>query len=615
MSSTFTSRLKLERQASGANSGNWGNLVNYVLNRIDSSVRGYVAVNVAGSANVTLVSNNSTNNTAEAADDQVHNKVIEFTGALGAAIHVFTDAVEGEYVLFNNTTGSYSLTFSNTGHAANGVAITQGTKSVIYTTGSAMSDVMTDLGSIKVSSLTSNGGATITGNTDVTGNIALKTQKAVVFEDSSGGQFAALKAAATTTSYTLTLPAATGSADQVIKTDGSGNLSFADASAGGTSWVTAVKTSNFTAVAGEGYFINTAGGAFEIDLPGSPSVGDEIVFVDFSRSFGSAALTLDQGSNKFQSVVASTTKPVYDTSGQTIQIVYSGSTQGWLPTSDDAVTNEVASPYTADFLVIAGGGGGGNDRGGGGGAGGYRNSFGSETSGGGGSSETALTLTPDAAYTITIGDAGAKATSGSLSSIAGSGITTITSAGGGAGGNGSGGNGSSGGSGGGGGHPSGTGAPGTSNQGFGGGNGRNSPILNGGGGGGAGEAAHTDGVSYGGDGLSSSITGSAVTRGGGGGGDNDPTPISNGGDGGGGNGGGEGFAATPGTANTGGGGGGGSGGGGSPTNDGMPGGKGVVILSMPDASYSGTVSGSPTVATGVSGKTVLTFNASGSYTA
>ena len=44
------------------------------------------------------------------------------------------------------------------------------------------------------------------------------------------------------------------------------------------------------------------------------------------------------------------------------------------------------------------------------------------------------------------------------------------------------------------------------------------------------------------------------------------------------------------------------------------GGKGVVILSMPDASYSGTTTGSPTVATGVGGKTILTFNGSGSYT-
>jgi hypothetical protein len=32
------------------------------------------------------------------------------------------------------------------------------------------------------------------------------------------------------------------------------------------------------------------------------------------------------------------------------------------------------------------------------------------------------------------------------------------------------------------------------------------------------------------------------------------------------------------------------------------GGKGVVILSMPDSSYSGTTTGSPTVQTGVSGK-------------
>jgi hypothetical protein len=45
------------------------------------------------------------------------------------------------------------------------------------------------------------------------------------------------------------------------------------------------------------------------------------------------------------------------------------------------------------------------------------------------------------------------------------------------------------------------------------------------------------------------------------------------------------------------------------------GGKGVVILSMLDADYSGTTTGSPTVATGVSGKTVLTFTGTGSYTA
>jgi hypothetical protein len=171
MASTYTSRLKLERQASGENSGNWGNLVNYVLNRIDSTVRGYVAVGVAGSANVTLVSNTSTSNTDDSStDDQVHNKVIEFTGVLTGSIHVFTDAVEGDYTLFNNTTGSYSLTFANTGHAANGVVLTQGTKSMVYTDGSTIYDVMADLGDIAMTSVTSTGNVSAT-NFNATANV------------------------------------------------------------------------------------------------------------------------------------------------------------------------------------------------------------------------------------------------------------------------------------------------------------------------------------------------------------------------------------------------------------------------------------------------------------
>jgi hypothetical protein len=45
------------------------------------------------------------------------------------------------------------------------------------------------------------------------------------------------------------------------------------------------------------------------------------------------------------------------------------------------------------------------------------------------------------------------------------------------------------------------------------------------------------------------------------------------------------------------------------------GGSGVVIISMPDANYSGITTGSPTVDTGISGKTVLTFKGTGTYTA
>ena len=161
MPSSYTSRLKLERQASGENSGTWGNLVNYVFNRIDSSVKGYQAVDVAGSANVTLTSNNSTTNTDDSStDDQVHNAILEFTGALTGDINVFTDAVETKYIVFNNTTGSQTLTFGPTG--GTGVTLKQGAKTIVYTDGTTMVDVMGDLGDIAMTSVTSSGNVSAT---------------------------------------------------------------------------------------------------------------------------------------------------------------------------------------------------------------------------------------------------------------------------------------------------------------------------------------------------------------------------------------------------------------------------------------------------------------------
>ena len=458
------------------------------------------------------------------------------------------------------------------------------------------------------------------GNLDVNGNSIVSVSNGNISITPNGSGKVILDG--------ISHPTADGTANQVLTTNGSGVLSFADASAGGTSWQSAVKTANFTAVAGEGYFINTTGGAFEVDLPTSPSVGDEIEFVDFSRNFATANLTLDQGSNKFQG--STSPKPVYNINGQSIRIVYSGSTQGWIPIVDDDVTLETPQNYSADFLVIAGGGGGGTGTnagtirsGAGGGAGGYRNSYASESSGGGGSSETSLSLSPGTVYTITVGaggalgaGAGSSGTVGSNSSISGSDITDITSAGGGLGAQ-NGTAGGAGGSGGGAGSDLGaiSGGSGTANQGFNGGNNTTAGDGSGGGGGAGqvGENAHTDGTGHGGDGgngLASSITGSSVTRGGGGGG-GASTPGS-GGTGGGGNAGSDEADGSDGTANTGGGGGSAGRNLGSNPDAGI-GGSGVVILRVPTASYSGTTTGSPTVTTDGSDK-VIVFNASGSYT-
>ena len=123
----------------------------------------------------------------------------------------------------------------------------------------------------------------------------------------------------------ITLPTADGSANQILTTDGSGALSFVDNS-GGTEWQ-AVKTSNFTASAGQGVFANTTGGSFTVTLPASPSLGDEVSIKDYAGTFDTNALTIGRNSQPIEGVAADLTVSV-ERAGLTL--AYSDGTQGWL---------------------------------------------------------------------------------------------------------------------------------------------------------------------------------------------------------------------------------------------------------------------------------------------
>jgi len=124
----------------------------------------------------------------------------------------------------------------------------------------------------------------------------------------------------------IKFPNADGSADQILKTNGSGVLSFADASAGGTSWQ-AVKTGAFTAVAGEGYFCNTTSSAFTATLPASASQGDEVSFIDYAGTFDTNNLTVGRNSHNIQGDASDLT---ISTERAGFTLVYVDATQGWL---------------------------------------------------------------------------------------------------------------------------------------------------------------------------------------------------------------------------------------------------------------------------------------------
>ena len=122
-------------------------------------------------------------------------------------------------------------------------------------------------------------------------------------------------------------------ADLFIVDDGAGGTNRKVAASriktyigGGTSWQ-AVKTSTFTAVAGEGYFVNTTSNAITMNLPAG-TLGDEVVFIDYAGTFDTYTFTVS--ANGSEKIAGSTDDLTVSTERAGNTLVYTDSTQGWL---------------------------------------------------------------------------------------------------------------------------------------------------------------------------------------------------------------------------------------------------------------------------------------------
>ncbi len=116
---------------------------------------------------------------------------------------------------------------------------------------------------------------------------------------------------------------------------------------GTVDWITTPKTSDFTAVSGEGYFVNTTSGAVTATLPASPSAGDIVGFNDYARTFATNNLTVARNGSNIQGVG---TNAIFSTNGQSTMFVYVDSTKGWIPTEDQTTGN-----YGAQYVTATGG--------------------------------------------------------------------------------------------------------------------------------------------------------------------------------------------------------------------------------------------------------------------
>jgi hypothetical protein len=326
MASSYSTDLKLELMVTGENSGTWGDKTNTNLNLLQQAIAGYEAISIAGGAQTTaLVMTDATISNAR-------NAVIKLTGTItGNQVVTIPNGIEKTYIVSNGTTGAFTVEFKTV--SGTGVTFATDDKGFkyVFSDGTNVNNITlaSPPGGSDTQIQFNDGGSAFGGSANLVWdgtNVVLGATGALRLGDTTGGEYVGLKAPGTVpASYTLTLPTATGTADQILVTDGSGNLSFTDNS-GGTSWQ-AVKTTGFTAVAGEGYFCDTTSAAFTATLPAG-TLGDEISFIDYAGTFDTNNLTIaPNGAEKIQGSAASLTVSI-ERAGLTL--VYTDGTQGWL---------------------------------------------------------------------------------------------------------------------------------------------------------------------------------------------------------------------------------------------------------------------------------------------
>ena len=342
MASTYTP-LGVELMATGENAGTWGTKTNTNLQIIEQIAGGYKVQTLntdgAGANTTTLsVSDGSTGATlatrtiilgAESPETISGNKIV-----------TIPLDVEAFYFIKNSTSGSYTVQLKYVSGSGDSVTWAVGDKGwkIIYAT--ANDGTNPDIAEISVGGLPGGsntqiqyndsgafgGDANLVWNSSTGLNIG--TSKELRLQDDSGSEYVGMKASNGTTDYTLTWPAGAAAGNgYVLKSTTGGVLSWAELEAGGTSWQAVITSGTTAATAGNGYFCNTTAGAITLTLPSSPTIGDEVSFIDYAGTFDTNNLTIGRNSEKINGAAADLTVA---TERAANTLVYTDGTQGWL---------------------------------------------------------------------------------------------------------------------------------------------------------------------------------------------------------------------------------------------------------------------------------------------
>ena len=335
--------LGVELMATGENAGTWGTTTNTNLEIIEQLSSGYKVqtLNAAGTgANTTTLSVSDGSTGATLATRVIILGAESAQAITGNKIVTVPLDVETWYFVKNNTSGSFTVQFKYVSGSDAGFTWTAAQKDwrVLYASANdGTNPVLAEIGlttapagsttQLQYNNSGAFGGAS--GLTTDGTNLNILAQGDLRLQDSADGEYVAHQAAATTTTYTVTWPGAVATAnDQILTSTTGGVLSWVDNS-GGTDWQAVVTGTTKTAVAGEGYFIDTTSNVCNVTLPAG-SLGDEVSLVDYAGTFDSNTLTVTPASGeKIQGGSADATL-TSSTERSAFTLAYSGAAQGWL---------------------------------------------------------------------------------------------------------------------------------------------------------------------------------------------------------------------------------------------------------------------------------------------
>jgi len=208
MANTTSADLKLTIQATGENSGTWGQITNTNLTILEQAIAGYEAVAITTGATLTFTNGAVSNG---------KNQVLKLTGTIAGAVNVVVpDTLTKAYVIDNATSGAYTVTVkTSSGTGVTWAAADKGTK-MVYSDGTNVVDTaFTDLSSDYTPQLSA--------DLDANGNNILIDGGNSINDENDLEQIKFATTASAVNEFTVT-NAATGNAPEISATGGDTNI-------------------------------------------------------------------------------------------------------------------------------------------------------------------------------------------------------------------------------------------------------------------------------------------------------------------------------------------------------------------------------------------------------